>query len=108
MKLEAIMGSRGATKAQRRHTKQERLEARIPAAQKRILEHAASLRGTSLSYFVIASAQEAATKTIKDFEMLSLCDEAREVFVRALLNPPAPNKAMGTAVDRYRRVLRSN
>ncbi len=102
------MGSRNVLKAQRRHVKQERLEARIPAAQKRMLERAASLRGTSLSDFVIASAQEAATKTIKDFEMLSLCDEAREVFVKALLNPPAPNRAMRAAVDRYRKVMRSN
>jgi len=49
------MGSRNVLKAQRRHVKQERLEARIPAAQKRMLERAASLRGTSLSDFVIAS-----------------------------------------------------
>ncbi len=86
-----------------RQTKQERLEARIPPAQKRLLERAANLRGTSLTDFVLASAQEAATKTIKDFEMLSLCDEAREVFVNALKNPPAPNKALRTAAARYRK-----
>lgn len=99
------MGSRKVLKAQRRHTKQERLEARIPAAQKRMLERAASLRGTTLTDFVLASAQEAATNTIKDFEMLSLCDEAREVFIKALLNPPAPNKAMRAAADRYRKAV---
>ena len=101
------MRSSRALKAPRRHTKQERLEARIPRAQKRILERAASLRGTSLTDFVIASAQEAATKTIKDFEMLSLCDEAREVFVKALMNPPAPNRALRTAADRYRKLVRA-
>ena len=92
-----------ALKLQRRHTKQERLEARISPAQKRILERAANLRGTSLTDFVLTSAQEAATKTIKDFEILSLCDEAREVFINALLNPPAPNKALRAAADRYRK-----
>ena len=102
------MGSRNVLKAQRRHTKQERLEARIPAAQKRMLERAASLRGTTLTDFVLASAQEAATKTIKDFEMLSLCDEAREVFIKALLSPPAPNKALHAAADRYKRLMRPN
>ena len=92
-----------ALKSQRRHAKQERLEARIPPAQKRILERAASLRGTSLTDFVLTSAQEAATKTIKDFEILSLCDEAREVFINALMNPPAPNEALQAAADRYKK-----
>jgi uncharacterized protein (DUF1778 family) len=92
-----------ARKVQRRHVKQERLEARIPPAQKRLLERAASLRGTSLSDFVLTSAQEAATKTIKDFEILSLCDEARQVFIDALMNPPAPNEALRAAADRYKK-----
>src|SRR5260370_36299339 len=55
------MGSRNVLKAQRRHVKQERLEARIPAAQKRMLERAASLRGTTLSDFVIASGRSQST-----------------------------------------------
>ncbi len=87
----------------RRRTKSARFEARIPATQKQMLERAASLRGTSLTDFVLGSAQEAATKTIKDFEMLTLHDEAREVFVNALLNPPAPNEALQAAADRYRK-----
>lgn len=94
-----------ALKVRRRHTKQERLEARISPAQKRILERAATLRGTSLSDFVLASAQEAATKTIKDFEILSLCDEARDVFINALMNPPAPNRVLRAAADRYKKHL---
>lgn len=96
-----------ALKSQRRHRRQERLEARISPAQKRILERAASLRGTSLTDFVLTSAQEAATKTIKDFEILSLCDEAREVFIKALMNPPVPNEALQAAADRYKKHMRS-
>ena|SRR6266852_7817286 len=87
----------------RRRPKQERLEARIPTAQKRILEQAASLRGMTLTDFVIASAQVEAVKTIKDFEMLTLCDEAREVFINALQNPPAPNEGMRLAAERYKK-----
>jgi uncharacterized protein (DUF1778 family) len=97
------MPSSNALRVQRRRTKQERLEARISPAQKRILERAASMRGATLTDFILASAQEAAVKTIKEFEMLSLCDEAREVFVRALMDPPAPNKALRTAAARYRK-----
>jgi uncharacterized protein (DUF1778 family) len=93
----------GALKLQKRYTKQERLEARISPAQKRILERAANLRGTSLTDFLLISAQEAAMKTIKEFEILSLCDEARDVFINALMNPPAPNAALRAAANRYKK-----
>jgi uncharacterized protein (DUF1778 family) len=63
--------------------------------------HAAALRGTSVTEFVVASAQEAATAAIKDYELLTLHGEAREVFVNAILNPPAPNEAARKAARRY-------
>ena len=44
--------------------KQERLEARVTRQQKRLIERAAYLRGTSVTDFVVASAQQAATATI--------------------------------------------
>ena len=50
--------------------KQERLEARVTRQQKRLIERAAYLRGTSVTDFVVASAQQAATATIRDSEML--------------------------------------
>src|SRR5216684_3364224 len=44
--------------------------------------------------FVVASAQEPAANTFKDFH---LREEAREVFVHAVLLPPAPNDAARAA-----------
>lgn len=91
--------------ALRRHPrsrKQERLEARVTPDQKRLIERAAELRGTTITEFVVVSAQQAATNTIKDFETLTIRDEAREVFIRAVLNPPAPNQAARAAAARYR------
>jgi uncharacterized protein (DUF1778 family) len=90
-------------RVEQRSRKQERLEARVTPAQKRLIERAAALRGTSVTEFVVASAQEAATTTIKDFEALHLRDQAREVFLNAVLNPPAPNDAARAAAKRYRR-----
>jgi uncharacterized protein (DUF1778 family) len=81
--------------------KQERLEARVTRAQKLIIERAARIRGTSVTNFVIVSAQEAAAETIKDFEVLTLREQARETFVEALLHPPAPNAAARAAAKRY-------
>lgn len=82
--------------------KQERLEARIAPSQKRLIERAAELRGTTLTEFVVLSAQEAAVKTINEFEVLNLRDKAREVFVQAILNPASPNDAARAAAERYR------
>ena len=90
-------------RVEQRSRKEERLEARVTSAQKDLIERAAALRGTSVTEFVVASAQEAATTTIKDFDALYLRDQAREVFINAVLNPPAPNDAARAAAERYRR-----
>jgi len=80
----------------------ERLEARIAPEQKRLIERAAQLRGTTVTDFVVSKMQEAAVETIRDFETLQLRDESREVFVAALLNPPEPNEAAKRAAARYK------
>lgn len=90
------------SRASSRSRKPERLEARITSAQKRLIERAAELRGTTVTEFVVASAQQAAADTIKDFEVLTLHDEARQVFIDALLNPPRPNEALRAAAKRYK------
>ncbi len=82
--------------------KAERLEARITPAQKEILQHAAELEGRSLTDFVISSAQAAAMRTIHEHEVLLLSAKDREVFVNALLNPPAPNDKLRRAAHRYK------
>jgi len=86
-----------------RSRKEERLEARVTLAQKRLIERAAALRGTTVTEFVVVSAQEAATSAIKEFEVLSLREEAREVFINAILKPPAPNEAARIAAKRYKK-----
>jgi len=96
------MARQQAVKARKYARKLERLEARVTREQKRIIERAAELRGTSVTEFVVVSAQQAATETIKDFETLRLRGEARKVFVNALLNPPAPNAAAKAAARRYK------
>jgi uncharacterized protein (DUF1778 family) len=94
------------TRAQQRlhrSRKGQRLEARVTPEQKRLIERAATLRGTTVTEFVIASAQEAATNAIRDFEVLYLREEAREVFINAILNPPRPNQAARLAAERYKK-----
>ena len=40
---------------------------------------------------------------IKDFDVLHLRDQAREIFINAVLNPPAPNEAARAAAERYKK-----
>ena len=89
----------------RRSLKQERLEARVTRQQKNLIAQAAALRGTSVTEFLVASAQDAATRAIQDYRLLSLHGEAHEVFVNAVLNPPIPNEAARKAARRYRQQI---
>jgi uncharacterized protein (DUF1778 family) len=91
-----------ATMASVQRTK--RLEVRTTSAQKRLIERAAELRGTSVTDFVVSNIQAAAAETIKEFESLFLRDEARELFVKALLNPPEPNEALEAAAARHKQM----
>ena len=93
---------RHTVKTFRRSLKQDRLEARVTPDQKKLIARAAALRGSSVTEFIVASAQQAAADTIKDFELLTLHDKARDVFVNAILRPPAPNAAARKAAQRYK------
>ena len=83
-------------------TRSERLEARISKEQKQLFTKAAALEGRSLSDFIVSSAQKAATKTVREHEMLVLSARDREVFVAALLDDTPPGKTLRDAAKRYK------
>lgn len=80
----------------------ERVEARLNPDQKRRIEYAASLKGSSISEFMVSSADDAAVRTIEQHEVWTLSGRDREVFVKALLHPPAPSSRMKAAARRFR------
>jgi len=100
------MAQQPTLKAGKHAGKVERLEARVTRQQKRIIERAAELRGTSVTDFVVASAQHAAAEIIQELEMISLRGKGSEAFVKALLDPPAPNAAAKAAAGRYQESMR--
>lgn len=89
-------------KQQRQARKVARIEARLNPEQKRRIEYAARLKGTSLSDFMVLSADDAAARAIQEHEVWVLTGRDRQMFVRALLNPPAPSAHMKAAAQRYR------
>jgi uncharacterized protein (DUF1778 family) len=83
--------------------KDERLEVRVSAAQKELVQRAASLQGRTLSEFVASSLQQAAEQTIREHEVVSLTAQESIAFVEALLASPAPNEHLLRLAERYRR-----
>jgi uncharacterized protein (DUF1778 family) len=81
-----------------------RLEARVSGEQKSLFQRAAALKGFTLTDFIIDSLQQAAIRTVEQHDVLKLNAESKAAFFDALLNPPAPNKALRRAADRYRQM----
>jgi len=82
-----------------------RLEARISVEQKTVLQQAAALSGRTLSEFVVASAQEAASRVIQEHETIRLSRAEQAAFVTALLKPPAANARLRQAAAAYRKQM---
>ena len=80
-----------------------RLEVRVSAAQKSLLQHAAALSGRTLSEFVVTSAEDAARRVIAEHASIRLSREEQLAFVQALLQPPEPNSRLKRAAKTYRR-----
>lgn len=84
-------------------TRDARLEVRVSAAQKSLLQHAAAPSGRTLSEFVVTSAQDAARQVIAEHESIRLSLEEQLAFVQALLQPPEPNARLKRAAKAYLR-----
>jgi len=80
----------------------ERLEARITADQKALIQRAAELEGRSVTDYVVSSVQDAAKRTVEAHEVIVLSATESRAFVDALLNPPPVNPRLRDSVQRYR------
>jgi uncharacterized protein (DUF1778 family) len=90
------------SRAPRGRARAERLEARVTAEQKSLIERAAALQGRSLTDFVLTSVQDAARRAIEEHSQLALSVRDSEAFVDALLSPKPINDRLRDTVRRYR------
>jgi uncharacterized protein (DUF1778 family) len=79
-----------------------RLEARVTAEQKTLIEHAAALQGRTVTDFVLTSVQDAARRAVSEHQQLELSVRDSQAFVAALLNPKPVNDRLRDTVRRYR------
>ena len=91
-----------ASKSSRGRARAQRLETRVTAEQKTLIERAATLQGRTVTDFVLTSVQEAARRAIEAHQQLELSVRDSEAFVAALLNPKPVNDRLRETVRRYR------
>jgi len=85
--------------------KQERLDVRTSASEKKKFESAAMLLGMNLSSFLRMSAIEKSTEVLKQQDTIHLSDRARDAFLDALQNPPKANRALKKAFNDYQKLV---
>ena len=91
-----------ASKSARGRARAQRLETRVTAEQKTLIEHAAAIQGRTVTDFVLTSVQDAARRAIEEHRQLELSVRDSRAFVDALLNPKPVNKRLRDTVRRYR------
>lgn len=91
-----------APRSQQGRARAERLETRVSAEQKSLIERAAALQGRTLTDFVLTSVQEAALRAIAEHETLVLSERDRAVFFDTLVNPPAPSERLQQAFAEHK------
>ncbi len=84
-----------------------RIEARIAPDALLIVKRAAQIQGRSVSDFVVAAAQEAASRTIEAAQIIRLAVEDQRAFAEAILNPPAPSAALLLAAEAHRALIKA-
>lgn len=89
----------------REQSRTARLEARIAPDALAVVRRAAEIQGRSVSDFVVAAAQEAATRTITETGIIRLSVEGQREMAALLQHPPAPSRALKKAFRRRRELL---
>lgn len=91
-----------ASKSSRGRVRAQRLETRVTAEQKTLIERAAALQGRTVTDFLLTSVQDAARRAIEEYQQLELSMRDSEAFVEALLNPKPVNDRLRDTIRRYR------
>ena len=83
-----------------------RIEARIAPDVLMIVKRAAEIQGRSVSDFVVAAAQEAASRTIDEAQIIRLSVDDQRAFAEAILNPAPPSAALLRAAEAHRALIK--
>ena len=88
------------------HAREARINIRSTREEKEHFEAAAALEGEELSEFLRKSARMRAKKVIEEHAHITLSNKDRDIFLKALSNPPKPGPRLKSAMQRYRKNVR--
>jgi len=84
----------------------DRVTARIPRANRLIIERAAAVYGATLNQFIVQSALDRAGEILKREETLQLSERDAVTFLNALENPPQPSEQLIAALQAHDRLVK--
>jgi uncharacterized protein (DUF1778 family) len=84
--------------------KTSRFEARLTEDIKILFQQAATLRGETLTDFVLAASREKAVETLQEAQLVRLAADDQKQFAEALLNPREASERLRNAAERYRQM----
>ncbi|MGK7896123.1 MAG: DUF1778 domain-containing protein [Xenococcus sp. (in: cyanobacteria)] len=82
-------------------SKTSRIDLRVSKEQKELLETAASIKGISLSSYLLMNCLEIAKADIAKHQKLVLSDQDRDLFLSLIANPPKPNQDLVQAMQEF-------
>ena len=95
------MATRTHSKVPESEFKQDRIELRVAASAKALIQRAMAVSGLTAGDL----AYEGARRVLDEHERLLLTGADREVFLKAVLNPPKPTKRLVNAFKRHRQLI---
>lgn len=81
--------------------KTNRIDLRVSKEQKDLLETAASIRGVSLSSYLLSNCLEIAQADIAKHQKLVLSDRDRDLFLSLIASPPKPKQDLVEAMREF-------
>jgi uncharacterized protein (DUF1778 family) len=84
-----------------RELKKERLELRVAASAKKLIQRAMAVSGLTAGDL----AYEGARRVLEEHERMLLTGADRDAFLEAVMNPPAPTKRLISALKRHRDLM---
>jgi uncharacterized protein (DUF1778 family) len=88
-------------KTSRKPVADDRVTARIPHANRLIIERAAAVYGATLNQFIVQSALDRAGKILEREETLQLTERDSRAFLNDLENPPRPSDKLIAALKAH-------
>lgn len=80
--------------------KEQRLQIRVDAERKQLLERAADATHQNLSTFVLQAASQHAEEVLAERNVIQLSPQAAQAFSEALAQPARVNQRLAAALDR--------